>query len=78
MAGKQKKRSQREQPAASRDAEEARAREGGAVPPSEHVVDPANTGPGTAHPEADPVAGFSPERAVSDREARDQAGKDQT
>ena len=62
--------------AAARDAEEGQVREAGLVPPSDHVVDPANTGPGTSHPEADPVAGLDPDRAVSNRKARDETAED--
>jgi hypothetical protein len=69
-------RSEKQRRADELAAEEEQAKTGGAVPPSEHVVDPANTGPGTAHPEADPVAGHDPDTAVASRKARDRAEKD--
>ena len=61
---------------AEKKADEALAEQGGVIPPEDHVVDPANTGPATSHPEAAPSGGFSPDTAVPDRQEKDRrAGK---
>ena len=57
----------------AREAERAE-QQGGAIPPEEQEIDPANTGPATSNPDAEPSGGFSGETAVTDRRERQERG----
>jgi hypothetical protein len=51
-----------------------RTEETGVVAPEDQVIDPANTGPATSNPDAEPTGGFSGETAVPDRRERQERG----